>query len=326
MVGGVNRFGDLGAPRIGLGTAPLGGLFRAVDDDVAVATVHAAIDAGWTLIDTAPLYGHGLAERRLGRALATTTRPRNEIVVSTKVGRVLEPGNDPTTIFRDVPPVMPVFDFSADGVRRSLDESFVRLGLDRIDVALVHDPDDHEADAIDGAFPALRRARDEGLVGAIGCGMNQVAMLERFVERSDDIGLDMVLVAGRWTLLDRSAAALLDRCAERGVAVVCGGVFNSGVLADPTAPDATFDYTAASSERTITARSFAATCRAHGISLAAAAIQFPLRHPAVHAVVVGARSPGEVAADAAAGAAPIPDVLWAALDVDHLGRDPRRTG
>jgi D-threo-aldose 1-dehydrogenase len=298
-------------PRHGLGTAPLGGLFREVDDDVAVATVHAAIDVGWTFVDTAPLYGHGLAEARLGRALANATVP---VVVSSKVGRVLDPGTDPTTIFHGVPPVVPRFDFSASGVRRSLEESLERLGLDRLDIAFVHDPDDHETDAVEHAFPALQQARDEGLVGAIGCGMNQVEMLSRFVEHRDDLGVDVILVAGRWTLLDRQAAPLLDRCGERGVAVVVGGVFNSGVLAETDPATATFDYLPADDRVLARARSMAAACAAHHTTLQQAALAFPWRHPAVTSVVVGARTPVEAHANAASSNATIPAQLWDQLD------------
>lgn len=300
-------------PRFGLGTAPLGGLFREVADHDAASTVRAALDRGVRLFDTAPLYGHGLAEQRLGAALGASSVPRRELVMSSKVGRVLVPGEDPTTIFHGVPPLRPRFDFSPDGVRRSLHDSLERLGLDRLDLALVHDPDDHETAAVEQAFPTLVRLREEGLVGAIGAGMNQVAMLDRFVARADDLGLDVVLLAGRWSLLDRSGAALLDRCGEAGVAVMVGGVFNSGLLADP-APGATFDYVAAPTSLVDRARRLAAVCVAHGTTLATAAVQFPLRHPTVSAVVVGARTAAEVQANIDAADVELPDELWPALD------------
>ena len=188
---------------IGLGCAPIGNMFTAVSDDDAGATVDAAWRAGIRYFDTAPLYGHGLSERRLGRALAT--RPRGDYVLSTKVGRLLQPpgGPPPPTIFTGVDELVPHFDFSRDGVLRSLDDSLSRLGTDRIDVVLVHDPDDHEDVARRETFPALLRLRDDGVIAAVGCGMNQVAMLERFVA---DIDLDCVLLAGRYSLLDRSGA------------------------------------------------------------------------------------------------------------------------
>ena len=298
-------------PRHGLGTAPLGGLFDEVSDDDAAGTVHAALAAGVTYFDTAPQYGHGLAESRLGAALLGEDRAR--LLISTKVGRVLVPGTDPATIFHGVPPVRPEFDYSADGVRRSLDESLERLSMDRVDLALVHDPDDHEDEARATAFPTLQRLREDGLIGGIGCGMNQVAMLDRFVADADDLGLDAILLAGRWSLLDRSGAALLDRCGERGVAVIVGGVFNSGLLARPE-PGATFDYATAPAALVARAQAMASACDRHGVPLTAAALQFPWRHPAVTTVIVGARTPAEVVANARSTSVVVPEELWVELD------------
>jgi D-threo-aldose 1-dehydrogenase len=303
-------------PRQGLGTAPLGGLFEEVGDDDATATVHAALAAGITFFDSAPLYGHGLAERRLGAALLGEDRER--LTISTKVGRVLVPGTDPDTIFHGVPPVRPEYDYSADGVRRSLASSLDRLGVDRVDLVLVHDPDDHETEARATAFPTLCRLRDEGLIGAVGCGMNQVAMLDRFVGDADALGLDAILLAGRWSLLDRTGAALLDRCGERGVAVIVGGVFNSGLLARPE-PGATFDYAPAPDPLVRRAEAMAAACDRHGVSLVAAALQFPWRHPAVTSVIAGARTPSEVVAQATAREEHVPDDLWSELDAIAAG-------
>jgi len=296
--------------RLGLGCAALGNLYEAVSDDDSWATVHAAFDAGVRWFDTAPLYGHGLSESRLGRALASL--PRDEVVLCTKVGRVLQPAGPgrPETIFRDVPSVDPVFDFSRDGVLRSIDDSLRRMGVDRLDVVHVHDPDDHESHALESAFPTLIELRDQGVIGRVGCGMNQVAMLRRFVQRVD---LDCVLLAGRWTLLDRSGAVLLTECADRGVHVVLGGVFNSGVLADPR-PGRTFDYLPASDDVLARARAMAALCADAGVPLVAAALQFAGRHPAVGTVLVGARSADEVQADAAHLTLHVPDELWSALD------------
>ncbi len=297
--------------RLGLGCAPLGNLFQAVADDDAAATVDAAWDAGWRLFDTAPLYGHGLSERRLGAALAG--RQRDEYVLSTKVGRLLRPpaaGSTVETIFVDAPDLDPVFAYSRDAVLRSIDESLERLGVDRIDVVHVHDPDDHEQAALDGAFPALIELREQGVVGAVGCGMNQWQMLDRFVDRVD---LDCVLLAGRYTLLDPSGGdELLPHCLDRGVGVVIGGVFNSGLLADPD-ERATYDYASAPTHLVAQARAMAQVCTAHGVSLTAAALQFALAHPAVTSVLVGARSEAEVHSDATAAAAALPDDLWAEL-------------
>jgi D-threo-aldose 1-dehydrogenase len=197
---------DLG--RLGLGCAPLGNLYRAVDDDIAAATVDAAWERGVRLFDTAPLYGHGLSEERLGAALAA--RPRDEYALATKVGRLLVPGAPPDSIFAATPPRVPVFDFSADGVRRSIDESLERLDLDRIDLLHVHDPEDHLDQAEDEAFPALLRLRDEGVIGAVGVGTNFAEVVARFVGRVD---LDCVLLAGRCTLLDRTGPEVVfDAC------------------------------------------------------------------------------------------------------------------
>lgn len=299
--------------RIGLGTAPLAGLFSAVGDEQATATLDAAWAAGVRYFDTAPHYGAGLAERRLGSFLADTGRPRAEFTVSTKVGRLLVPGDAALgdEAFHGERGLVRVRDYSAGGVYRSLAESLERSGLEAFDTVLIHDPDDHWEEAVTGAYPALARLRDQGAVRAIGAGMNQTAMLTRFVTETD---LDCVLVAGRYSLLDRGAAdVLLPLCAEREVGVLVGGVFNSGILADPS-PGATYDYAPAPDEVLRRARSLGERCAAHGVPLAAAALQFPLRHPAVTGVVLGARSPLEVTENIAHATAEIPAELWAELD------------
>jgi D-threo-aldose 1-dehydrogenase len=204
-----------------------------------------------------------------------------------------------------------VFDFSADGVRRSLDESLERLGLDRVDIVYVHDPDDHQDDALAHAFPALLALRDEGVVGAVGAGMNQWQALDRFVRELD---LDVVLLAGRYTLLDRTGAEeLLPRCAERGVGVVLGGVFNSGVLADSSTADTTYDYAPVPTEIAERVNDLRRVCAEYAIALGAAALQHALRHPAVTSVVVGARSTSELEQDLEWARVDIPDALWSAL-------------
>jgi D-threo-aldose 1-dehydrogenase len=302
---------------LSLGTAPLGNLFAPVAETDAEATVRAALAAGLSYLDTAPHYGVGLAERRLGRVLAGL--PREEFTVSTKVGRLLRPLAPGETAdpegFAGAPPGKRVWDLSRDGVRRSLEESLVRLGLDRVDIILLHDPDDHEREAYDQAFPALAELRDHGAVGAIGAGMNQAEMLTRFVR---DLELDLVLVAGRYSLLDqRALAELLPTCAARGTAVVVGGVFNSGLLADPR-PGATFDYAPAPPELVERAVRLGEVCARHGVSLRAAALAFPFGHPAVTSVLVGARSPGEVEDAAASFGRPVPSDLWAELAATGL--------
>ncbi|MEV0479738.1 aldo/keto reductase [Streptomyces sp. NPDC050508] len=299
--------------RIGLGTAPLAGLFSAVGDEQATATLDAAWAAGVRYFDTAPHYGAGLAERRLGSFLADTGRPRAEFTVSTKVGRLLVPGDAALgdEAYHGERGLVRVRDYSAEGVYRSFAESLERSGLEAFDTVLIHDPDDYWEDAVTGAYPALARLRDQGAVRAIGAGMNQTAMLTRFVTETD---LDCVLVAGRYSLLDRGAAdVLLPLCAEREVGVLVGGVFNSGILADPS-PGATYDYAPAPDEVLRRARSLAERCAAHGVPLAAAALQFPLRHPAVTGVVLGARSPLEVTENIAHATVEIPAELWAELD------------
>ncbi|MEI8240548.1 MAG: aldo/keto reductase [Actinomycetota bacterium] len=294
--------------RVGLGTAPLGNLFTAISDEVAQATVDAAWDGGVRFFDTAPHYGHGLAETRLGRALAG--RPRDEYVLASKVGRLLRHVSPrPETIFRDIPDVDSVFDFTRDGVLRSIDESLARLGVDRLDVVHVHDPDDFEAEALATAFPTLIELREQGVIAQVGCGMNQAEMLSRIVERVD---LDCLLLAGRYSLLDRRGEALMVQCAEAGVEVIVGGVFNSGLLATPEV-GATFDYAEAPTELVERARAMQSVCKEFDVPLPAAAIQFVLRHPAVTRVVVGARSPAEVVDDVGYAQAAIPAELWPAL-------------
>jgi D-threo-aldose 1-dehydrogenase len=303
--------------RLGLGTAPLGNLFTEVPESDADATVDAALAAGITLLDTAPHYGLGLAERRLGRRLARL--PRERFVLSTKVGRLIRPleagqAADPEG-FVATPAAKRVWDFSRDGVRRSLAESLDRLGLDRVDVALVHDPDEHEREAFEHALPALAELRDQGVVRAIGAGMNQAEMLTRFVRELD---LDLVLIAGRYSLLDqRALAELLPSCAERGVAVVIGGVFNSGLLADPR-PGATFDYAPAPPWLVERAGRLQAVCARHGVPLRAAALAFPFGHPAVASVLVGARTAAEVQDAAAMLDRPVPADLWTELVAEGL--------
>ena len=302
----------LATGRFALGCAPLGGLFRSVSEAAARDTVDAAWEAGVRTFDVAPQYGGGRAEARLGAALRE--RPRAEYVVSTKVGRlVVERGAGDQSVahFADAGGGL-VYDFTRDGVRRSLEASLERLGLERVDIVHVHDPDEHLDQAIAEALPALCALREQGVIGAVGAGMNHAAPLERIVAESH---VDCVLLAGRYTLLDHdSAEGLLDLCEERGVAVLAAGVFNSGVLAGGN----TFDYAQADGRVLARARAIGVVCERHGVPLTAAAMRFPFRHPAVSAVVVGARSADEVRANAAAFAAEIPDELWSALTATYL--------
>jgi D-threo-aldose 1-dehydrogenase len=298
----------VGLTGLAFGAAAIGNLFTAVSDEVARATVDAAWDAGIRVFDTAPHYGLGLSERRLGAALRG--RPRGEFVLSTKVGRILEPVADPVGEDPDgfaVPAAFRrVWDFSGDGVRRSVEASLERLGLDRIDVALIHDPDAHEEQALGEAFPALAKLRDEGVVGAVGVGMNQTRVPLRFVRETD---IDVVLLAGRYTLLDRSGAELVDEAAARGVGIVLGGVFNSGLLVDPK-PTSTYDYLAVPPEILNEALRLKGVCERYDVPLRAAALQFPQRRPAVKSVLIGARSPQEVRDCVEMARLPIPEALW----------------
>ena len=297
--------------RLGLGTAPLGGLYEAVSDDDGHQVVEAAWDAGIRFFDTAPLYGSGLAERRLGAVLRG--KPRDEFVLTTKVGRLLraDAAPDPNQSFKGIPPLNPIFDFSYDGVMRSVEESLSRLGLDRVDVLLIHDPDDHFAEALSGAYRALDRLRSEGTIAAVGAGMNQAEMLVRFAHEAD---FDCFLLAGRYTLLDRvGARELLPLCLERDIAVVAGGVFNSGILAGPGA-GARYNYRPAPPDLVRRALELKEICERHGVDLKAAALQFPLQHPAIAAVLTGARTPTEMLENVRLFEAALPDELWRELD------------
>jgi len=314
--------------RLGFGAASIGGLFSAVSDDEAVATIDHAWELGIRTFDVAPLYGYGAAERRVGMALAG--RPRGDFVLSTKVGRLVRPIDsippgadiDPQALdgredayYTRTEAVRLVFDYSADGVRRSIEESLERLGLDRVDIALIHDPDDHWAEAIGGAYPALARMRDEGVIRAIGAGMNQSAMLARFAREGD---FDVFLLAGRYTLLDQEALAeLLPLCEERGIGVLVGGVMNSGVLADPR-PGSRFNYQPAPAAVVERARRLAAICERHEVPLRAAAIQLPLAHLAVRSLIAGVRRIDHLDEYPELMRRPIPDDLWAELKAEGL--------
>jgi D-threo-aldose 1-dehydrogenase len=293
------------------GGAPVGGLYAPVSDTEAARTLAAAWAAGIRAFDTAPHYGAGLSERRIGEFLAG--RRRDEFIVCTKVGRLLVPARgdvDASEGFYGAPPLTRVRDYSRDGVLRSLEGSLLRLGLDRVDIALVHDPDEAMGPALDQAYPALAELRAQGVITAVGAGMNSAAPLAWLVERCD---LDCVLVAGRYTLLDDSAAShLFPLCLRRGVAVLAGGVFNSGILAD-AADGARYDYAPAPPAVLARARRLRDACARCGVPLAAAALQFTLRHPAVTAAVVGARTPEEIRDDVSHLSQTIPEALWAEL-------------
>ncbi|WP_055540456.1 aldo/keto reductase [Streptomyces neyagawaensis] len=316
---------DVEVTELSYGAAGIGNLYRPVTDKEAAATVDAAWDAGIRTFDTAPHYGLGLSERRLGAALRD--RPRESYTVSTKVGRLLVPadgdgdghgagdGDDLANGFAVPATLRRVWDFSADGVRRSLEASLHRLGLDRVDIVLLHDPDDHAEQALDEAYPALERLRGEGVVGAIGVGMNQSALPTRFLRETD---IDVVLLAGRYTLLEQEGLTeLLPEAAARGRSVLAGGVLNSGLLAEP-APGATYDYAPAPEPVLDRARRLKAVTERHGVPLRAAALHFPLGHPAVASVLTGARSTDEVRDTVEQLRAPVPAALWDELRAEGL--------
>jgi D-threo-aldose 1-dehydrogenase len=305
---------------LGLGCAQLGNLYRAMSDETAAAVVDTAWARGIRYFDTAPHYGLGLSERRLGAALAG--RPRDEYVLSTKVGRLLvadpDGAGERDTGGFDVPrEFVRRRDYSRDGVLRSLESSLERLGTDRVDIAFVHDPEDHVEEALTGALPALVELREQGVLREIGLGMNFDAVLAGFVRRAD---VDVVMIAGRYTLLEQPALdELLPLCAERGVAVLAAGVFNSGILASPV-PGGTYDYEPAPAELLARARRIAEVCARHGVELPRVAIALPAAHPAVRGVVLGASTPAQVEANADRAAAPVPPALWAELIAEGLLR------
>src|SRR6202049_1012786 len=301
--------------RFGLGTAPLAGLFEAVEEDKALQVIEHAWDAGIRFFDTAPLYGHGLAELRLGRFLPS--KPRDEFTLCSKVGRLLraDAPPEPGQAYRATPPVNPMFDFSYDGVMRSVEESLERLRLERIDVLHIHDPDDHYEEALKGAYRALDRLRAHGVIRAVGAGMNQAEMLTRFAR---DGNFDCFLLAGRYTLLDQVALKeLLPVCLERGIAIIAGGVYNSGTLAAQK-PGARYNYAAAPAELLERARRIRAVCERHGVPLMAGAVQVSVGHPVVDGGVVGCRSKSQLEETLRMFAKDIPPDLWSDLKADGL--------
>jgi D-threo-aldose 1-dehydrogenase len=317
----VGRAG-LALTELSLGCAQLGNLYREVSDDDATATVDQAWDLGVRYFDTAPHYGLGLSERRLGTALAR--RSRTDYVLSSKVGRILAP-IDVASGLDDEGYVVPAthrrtWDFSRDGIRRSLEESLDRLGLDRLDIVYLHDPDEHWDDVLRTGYPALDELRADGLVRAIGAGMNQSAMLADLVRSTD---VDLVMIAGRYTLLEQSALDdLLPLCRARGVGVVAAGVFNSGLLSRSRPGEgARYDYAPAPPHIVERARDIAAVCEHHGTTLPAAALAFPLAHAAVVTACVGARSPRQVERNVALYRETVHSDLWADLKAHGLLRE-----
>lgn len=313
-------------PRLGMGTAGIGNLYAPVASDAAQATVAAAWAAGIRYFDTAPHYGFGLAERRLGEALVELD-PAGEAIVSTKVGRLLAPTRSQERerhgfVYGD--PFEPVFDYSREAVLRSHEESLERMKRERADILLAHDlgalthgpeSDRHMHTFLDSGYGAMRELKDKGAVDAIGIGVNEVEVCLYLLER---VELDVILLAGRYTLLDRRAAdELLPLCLERGVRVIVGGPYNSGILAQPTAiqREPRYDYEAPPASILARAAALERVCEAHGVALGAAALQFPLRHPAVASVIPGLVGEAQVRQTLERMAAEIPESLWLELDM-----------
>ncbi|MFF2050815.1 aldo/keto reductase [Leifsonia sp. NPDC058194] len=314
--------GGLEVGPIGYGAAALGELYEPRPADEWPRIVPTAWEAGIRYFDTAPHYGLGVSEERLGAGLRE--HPRDDYVLSTKVGRVLEPNpdyrpgdTDIANLFATPATLRRRFDYSRDGVLRSVEDSLRRLGVDRIDVLFVHDPDEHEREALDGAFPALEELRSQGVIRSYGAGMNQSAMLTRFVRETD---LDIVMCAGRYTLLDHGAEAdLLPAALERGVSVAVAAVFNSGILAtDRPLATARFDYGAAPAALVERADRIADIAEPYGVTVPQLAVQFPLRNPAVSTVVMGADSAAQIERNASLADAPVPDDLWAELAAEGV--------
>lgn len=311
---------------LGFGGAPLGDLYALIDEAVAVETVVAALAGDINLVDTSPFYGHGLSEHRIGAALrrASGAHP----LISTKIGRVMTPfeaggaGSGFLGGFRHGAR----FDYSYDGAMRSLEQSALRLGVDRLDIVLIHDVDvwTHGKDAIEarfseamnGAYRALAELRDAGTIGAIGVGVNEAEMCERFARVGD---FDAMLLAGRYSLLEQPAlASFMPLALEKGIGLMLGGVFNSGILATGAVPGAKYNYHPASPEIMARVARIEAVCTAHATPIFRAALHFALGHPAVSSLVLGAVTPGEVTAQIAAIAMPPPPTLWIALKEQGL--------
>ena len=310
--------------RLGYGAANIGNLFRELNDDQAWAILDAAWESGIRYFDTAPHYGLGLSERRLGAFLRT--KPRDEFVVSTKAGRLLranpddDGGLDLAADFHVRTTLRREWDFSEAGVRASLDESLERLGLDRVDILYLHDPERHDlALALRDGFPALEQLRAEGAVDAVGIGSMTAEALAAAVRGAD---LDLIMVAGRYTLLEQPAAEdVLPACHEHGTGVVAASVFNSGLLAkDEPSRDDRYEYGRMPEPLWQHLQRIVGVCRAHDVPLPAAAVQFALRDPAVRSVVVGGSRPEQLRRNAELMAVDIPGALWEDLAAEGLIR------
>ena len=295
--------------RLGMGTAPIGNLYSDLDDEEALETVRRSYENGIRFFDTAPLYGAGDAERRLGEALRGI--PRDEVVIETKVGRIVRPDR---SIY---------FDYSRDGVMKSLEDSLERLGMDRVDILLVHDPDYENAEvhykqAMDEAFPALVDLREQGVIGAVGAGMNQWEMEWEFAKKID---VNCFLLAGRYTLLEQTSLDFLDWCTENDVSIFLGGVYNSGILATGPVSGAKYDYMDAPEEILAKARRLQEITTAHGVPLHVAALHFAGAHPAIASLVIGSATAAEADDNRAIWDVETPAAMWQELHQSGLIAD-----
>lgn len=329
--------GGLTFTELGFGAAPLGNLYRAISEEEAQATLEAAWEAGIRYYDTAPLYGLGLSETRLNRFLRG--KPRDGYVLSTKVGRLLRPcpPEARTGIGKwfEVPTRRDHYDYSYDGVMRSIEFSLERLGIDRIDILFAHDlcvfthrtkaVSDGYIDAfLRGGYHALRSLRDQGVVKAIGGGVNEWEVCQTLAERGD---FDLFLLPGRYTLLEQGAlASFLPLCERRGIGIVLGGPYNSGILATGPKPGAFYNYDPAPPEILARVTAIEAVCTAHGVRLIEAALAFPLLHPAVVSVIPGGQSAAEVSSNRAILDRAVPAAVWAELKERGLLRADAPTG
>jgi len=320
---------DLSITQFGFGTAPFSGFRDTIPEDAALATIQAAWDGGVRMFDTSPYYGYGRAELRLGTVLRD--KPREDYVLSTKIGRVMSPlgrnGTPPEGWRTGGLRFVPEFDYSYDGVHRSLEQSMLRLGIDSVDIVFIHDVDfwttqDREVletrfrQAMDGAHKALVELRAAGVIKAFGVGLNEADTSARFVRAGD---FDCVLLAGRYTLLEQGALAdFLPLCEQKGVGVIIGGPLNSGILATGPTDKARYNYVAPPPEIAERVGRIAAVCARHNVELPAAALQFPLGHPAVAGIIPGAMNTGEVTGNMALFRKPLPAQLWADLRAEGL--------
>jgi D-threo-aldose 1-dehydrogenase len=318
---------DLWTTAIGFGSAPLGNRFRTLDEDTCQHLVDDAWDHGVRLFDTAPMYGHGLAENRLGTALRS--RPRDEYLLATKVGRLLRTsarGNhDP--MWTKVPPMGVVYDYSYTGTMRSIEDSLQRMLTDRIDIAFIHDCDRYGhgenqpavfEEAINGAAPALVELRDEGVIGAVGMGVNEADVCVAAAQRAD---FDVFLLAGRYTLLEQDPLdELMPHCVDKGISLILGGVFNSGILAAGSTTGAHHNYESPSEEVLTRVRNIEVICARYDIPIAAVALQFVLAHPAVASALVGASNLTQQADNFRAATINVPDDVWTELQQHNLIR------